>query len=327
MTDTGNRPICDYEGSAYRTEFWGEGRAYEDAAERAALERLLPATGARLIDIGGGYGRLMPLYSGYDEVIIFDYALTQLRQAQELWGEEADGGQPRRLYVAGDFYNLPFAPAAFDTVVMIRTLHHATDASSVLRGVSRILAPQGSFVLEFANKRNLKAILRYLAGRQRWSPFDRAPVEFVALNFDFHPAWIEERLHEVGLSVRKRRAVSTFRLGILKRSLPTSLLVALDRALQPAGGRFPLSPSVFLRCEAGGDRSGQVRANPFRCTACGASPLEERRDSLSCAACGASYPIEDGIYTFKAGHGEAAKASDGHRRRGKTPREDGDDAR
>ncbi|MFW6136134.1 MAG: class I SAM-dependent methyltransferase, partial [Chloroflexota bacterium] len=155
MREKNERPICDYEGSAYRTEFWGEGREYEDAAERAALRRMLPPTGQRLIDIGGGYGRLVPLYGGYDEVVIFDYALSQLRQAQALWGEGGAAAQPRIRYVAGDFYHLPFAAGAFDTVTMVRTLHHAADAPSVLRGTAGILAPHGTLVLEFANKRNL----------------------------------------------------------------------------------------------------------------------------------------------------------------------------
>ena len=91
------RPVCDYEGSAYRTEFWGQGREYEDAAERVALRRLLPPTGRRLIDIGGGYGRLFPLYAGYDEVVLFDYALSQLQQGRELWGDAEPGGKP--LYI------------------------------------------------------------------------------------------------------------------------------------------------------------------------------------------------------------------------------------
>jgi len=78
MITHGHRPVCDYEGSAYRTEFWGQGRDYEHAAERVALKQLLPRTGHRLIDVGGGYGRLVPLYNGYDEVVIFDYAISQL---------------------------------------------------------------------------------------------------------------------------------------------------------------------------------------------------------------------------------------------------------
>ncbi len=41
-------PICDYEGSNYRTEFWeSKGRNYEDQVERIALRRLLPKHGRR----------------------------------------------------------------------------------------------------------------------------------------------------------------------------------------------------------------------------------------------------------------------------------------
>ena len=252
MRENRGRRICDYEGSAYRTEFWGAGREYEDRVERAALERMLPPRGRRLIDIGGGYGRLMPMYSGYDEVVIFDYARSQLRQGQELWGDQGPGGGPRIRYVAGDFYRLPFAASSFDTVIVVRTLHHATDAPRVLRGIAEILAPGGTLVLEFANKRNLKAMVRYGVGRQEWSPWAREPVEFVELNFDFHPAWVEEQLNRVGLAVEARRAVSTFRVGLLKRTVPTGVLVGLDRLWQPLGGVVPVSPSVFLRCRAEG---------------------------------------------------------------------------
>ncbi|MFO7741337.1 MAG: class I SAM-dependent methyltransferase [Anaerolineae bacterium] len=141
---------------------------------------------------------------------------------------------------------------AFDTVTIVRTLHHAADVPRVLRGTAEILAPGGTLVLEFANKRNLKAMMRYAVGRQAWSPWDRKPVEFVELNFDFHPAWVEEELRKVGLVVKERRAVSTLRLGVLKRAVPTRVLVGLDRACQRVGGVVPVSPSVFVRCEAEG---------------------------------------------------------------------------
>lgn len=294
------RPICDYEGSAYRTEFWGTGREYEDAAERVALRHLLPSTGRRLVEIGGGYGRLADLYSGYDEVVIFDYALSQLRQGQELWGDAGPGGRPRYIYVAGDFYKLPFAPGTFDTVTVVRTIHHAADAPGVLRGVARILAPAGTFVFEFANKRNLKAIARYLLRRQDWSPFDREPVEFVKLNFDFHPAWMQERLAEVGLQVREARTVSHFRVGFLKRVVPAGLLVALERLLQPTGALCQLTPSVFLRCTAGEGGSTAPPGAFFRCTVCGSTMLVAEGEALSCTDCGARFAVRDGIYDFKA---------------------------
>ena len=294
------RPVCDYEGSAYRTEFWGQGREYEDTVERVALRHLLPPIGRRLIEIGAGYGRLADLYSGYDEVVFFDYALSQLRQAHELWGDVAPGGRPRYVYVAGDFYNLPFASGLFDTVTTVRTIHHAADAPAVLQGVARILAPGGTFVLEFANKRNVKAVLRYLVRRQDWSPFDREPIEFVKLNFDFHPAWMKERLAEVGLQVRELRTVSHFRLGVLKRLVPTGLLVSLDRLFQPTGALWQLTPSVFARCETRADKPAAPSGAFFRCTICGSTMLEDEGDALYCIDCGARFAVRDGVYDFKA---------------------------
>jgi len=300
MTTRATRPICDYEGSAYRTEFWGQGREYEDAVERAALRHLLPPSGRRLVEIGAGYGRLADLYGGYDEVVFFDYALSQLEQARGLWGNAGPGGRPRYVYVAGDFYNFPFASGLFDAVTAIRTIHHAADAPAVLRGVSQILAPGGALVLEFANKRHLKAILRHLARRQDWSPFDRAPVEFVKLNFDFHPAWMREQLADVGLPVQKLRTVSHFRMGLLKRLAPTGLLVALDQLCQPTGALWQLTPSVFVRCAARADKLPAPPNAFFRCTVCGSTMLEDEGNTLHCMDCGARFAVRGGIYDLKA---------------------------
>jgi SAM-dependent methyltransferase len=300
--------ICNYEGSAYRTEFWGQGREYEDAAERVALRRMLPPRGRRLIDIGGGYGRLTSLYGGYDQVVLFDYAVSQLQQAQALWGERGKDGHPVYTYVAGDYYRLPFAPAVFDTVVMVRALHHAANPGSVLEGLSDILLPGGTLLLEFANKRNLKAIMRYLTRRQSWSPFDREPFEFVPLNFDFHPTWIQDHLVHAGFSVHRTRAVSSFRVPFLKRLLPTSLLVALDRLCQPLGGVFPLSPSVFVRCTAHHSHVSPHAGGLLRCTMCGSVDLIDTPSAVLCAGCGARYEKHDGVYDLRAREVESGDA-------------------
>ncbi|MGD2163968.1 MAG: methyltransferase domain-containing protein [Anaerolineae bacterium] len=319
MTQEPDRQICNYEGSAYRSEFWGEGRDYEDAAERVALSRMLPSTGKRLIDIGGGYGRLVPLYEGYRQVVIFDYALSQLREAQELWGSSGPNATPQYTYVAGDYYHLPFTQASFDTVVLVRALHHAADAPAVLHGASRLLAPGGSFVLEFANKRNLKAVVRYLIGRQDWSPFSPEPVEFAPLNFDFHPAWIAEILTREGLRIRETRAVSSLRLGLFKRLLPLRLLLTLDRLCQPSGELLPLSPSIFVRSEAVTTAPPPLEDTAFQCPACRSAPLRETNDPLSCPHCGASFPIDNGIHNFKASDTEPGRAPSANDQRSTSP--------
>jgi ubiquinone/menaquinone biosynthesis C-methylase UbiE len=172
MQDMDDGPrICDYEDSAYRTDFWeGQGREYEDLAERIALRHLLPPTGRRLLDIGGGFGRLAEFYAGYDQVVLLDYSRSLLRQAQARLGRS-----DRIVYVAASFYATPFVSGAFDTAMMVRVIHHVVDVPALLAEVARILAGGGTYALEFASKRHLKAILRYALGRQRWSPFDPDP--------------------------------------------------------------------------------------------------------------------------------------------------------
>jgi ubiquinone/menaquinone biosynthesis C-methylase UbiE len=196
----------DYEGSKYSTEFWNPAREYEDRAERIAIRAMLPPQGGRLIDIGAGAGRLGDLYLGYDEVILMDYARSTIVEARDRWGHDS-----RFKFVAADVYALPFVDGVFDSVVMIRVIHHIVDVPRALGNIRAALKPGGQFVFEFANKRNLKAIVRYILRKQKWSPFDRLPIEFVELNFDFHPAWMKLQLRETGFAIRQTRAVSTFR--------------------------------------------------------------------------------------------------------------------
>jgi len=190
-----SRPLCEYENYDYRGRFWTPERGYEDAVERIALRRLLPPRGGRLVEIGAAFGRLADLYSGYEEVILVDPAKSQLREAQKRLGDDH-----RYRYVVGDIYRLPLCDGAVDLAVTVRVLHHLTDVPAAFQEVSRILRhPQGRYVLEYANKRNLKEILRFLVGRSERRPFSVEPVEYVPLHFVFHPSYIEGALAEAGL--------------------------------------------------------------------------------------------------------------------------------
>jgi ubiquinone/menaquinone biosynthesis C-methylase UbiE len=164
-------PICDYEGSDYRERFWaGQERDYEDRVERIALQRLLPAKGATLIEIGAGFGRLAEEYKGYDQVVLFDYSSSLLREAQSHLGSD-----PRFIYVVGNWYRMPFVSGLFDALAQIRTLHHAADVPALFQQLQRIARFNSVYILEFANKQNMKAILRFLIRRQSWSPFSPGP--------------------------------------------------------------------------------------------------------------------------------------------------------
>ena len=82
-------PVIDYENSEYQSKFWEQGqRTYEDRVEAIALKRLLPPTGGRrLLELGAGAGRNTLRYQNYQEIVLVDYSLTQLKEAAGRLGE------------------------------------------------------------------------------------------------------------------------------------------------------------------------------------------------------------------------------------------------
>ena len=286
--------ICDYEGSNYRTEFWeGRGRDYEDRVERIALHRLLHGGGRRLLEVGAGFGRLSDEFAAFDQVVLLDYSFSQLQYAQEHHGRSS-----HFVYVAADAYRLPFRAGVFDAVTMIRVIHHMSNVQRVLDQVSRVMIKDGVFILEHANKRHLKAMARYALKKQSWNPHAHEPVEFVELNYDFHPQYISDALKDAGFRVERRVPVSFFRVNTLKRNVNTQLLASMDGLLQTTGAL--VSPSVFLRArrvEAGPMQIGAPSI--YACPECGGDLLHQG-DEMVCPNDLNRYAIRDGIYDFKA---------------------------
>jgi ubiquinone/menaquinone biosynthesis C-methylase UbiE len=288
-------PVCDYEGSDYQTRFWEKGeRLYEDRSEAIALSRLLPRSGRLLLEVGAGAGRNTSRYQGFERIVLLDYSRTQLQQAQAHLGRS-----PRYIYVAADVYRLPFVSGLFDAATMIRVLHHMADAPLALSQVRQTLQSGSTFILEYANKQNIKAMLRYVLRRQKWNPFDLQPVEFATLNFDFHPLAVRNWLQASGFSIRRQLTVSHFRIGLFKRVLPLSLLVWMDSLAQLTGDWWQFSPSVFVNAQAVGDTPPALAGAFFRCPTCGSAALDPLPEALSCSSCGHLWPVLDDIYQFR----------------------------
>lgn len=292
-------PVCNYEGSDYQQSFWEQGgREYEDRAEAIALKRMLPKNGKLMLELGAGAGRNTPRYAGFERIVLLDYSTTQLIQAQERLG-----CSEKYIYVAADIYRLPFRDRQFDAATMIRALHHMADAPKALKQIRNVLRSNAVFILEFANKLNLKSILRYVMGRQKWNPFSLEPVEFVKLNFDFHPKAIRKWLGELGFSIEKTLTVSHFRLGLLKRIVPARLLAALDGLFQPTGEFWQFTPSVFVKARikdtVHDDEISLSVIDLFKCPDCEGEKLEEMSDHLHCPICESNWAVLDGIYDFR----------------------------
>jgi SAM-dependent methyltransferase len=235
-------------------------------------------------------------------VILLDFSKSLLRQAQERLG-----GEGRYTYVAANVYQMPLVDDLVDAAAMVRVIHHLADVPGALRQLYRVIRPQGVFLLEFASKLHLKSLLRYAVRRQSWSPLTLEPVEFASLNFDFHPQWVKAKLAACGFEIDRIRTVSRFRIPLLKRIVPASLLARLDGALQWLGDLWQLTPSVFVRARHNGTAAPHATnlddgdpAAILRCPRCETSHWQHEPTALRCLKCDARWAIDDGIYDLRA---------------------------
>jgi SAM-dependent methyltransferase len=207
---------------------------------------------------------------------------------------------PRFLFVAADLYNLPLADSALDTVVTVRVLHHVADIPRAFTEIGRVVRPQGTYLTDFANKRHIKAVLRYALTRREPNPFALEPYEFVKLNFDFHPRYIADELRKNNFVIGDRRAVSMFRVAFLKRIVPANILAGIDGLLQHPTSSFQLSPSIFIRAPSTKPGAPALNSALWRCPVCGSTEVAESASALACRVCARVYPIVDGIIDFKS---------------------------
>lgn len=99
--------------------------------------RLLPAPGARVLDIGCGDGRHIAVAASRGcRAVGLDYDVGELRRARE---RVASGVE----FVAADASRLPFRTAAFDAVICTETLEHLPDDRGAVREIARVLRPGG----------------------------------------------------------------------------------------------------------------------------------------------------------------------------------------
>jgi ubiquinone/menaquinone biosynthesis C-methylase UbiE len=117
-------------------------------------------TGQRILDVAGGNGWLASLYRGDHAVIALDIADANLRRMQAL-------GLDARKHNLD--HALPFADAAFDTVVCSEILEHVFRPDLVLREAMRVLRPGGRVIVTVPNLHCLRNRLDMLLGKR--TPF------------------------------------------------------------------------------------------------------------------------------------------------------------
>ncbi|MEY2472359.1 MAG: hypothetical protein QOK28_1688 [Actinomycetota bacterium] len=105
----------------------------------AALERCLPTTASRVLEVGCGEGRqLTAIGSHFPDADLVGLDLPDV-ELMEAWG-----GVPSSM-VQASALTLPFADNSFDLVMAIEVLEHVPDPEQAMREIARVAS--GSVVL------------------------------------------------------------------------------------------------------------------------------------------------------------------------------------
>ena len=120
-----------------------------------SLEMMLEAgdfpIDGRLLDVGGGTGRVALALRGHaKQIIVADSSFRMLKFAASKPGLQAAAAFSERL---------PFPKEFFERVIMVDALHHVVDQNTTAHELIRVLKPGGRIIIEEPDFRTISAKL------------------------------------------------------------------------------------------------------------------------------------------------------------------------
>lgn len=233
--------------------YW-KGREYEHEAEVIAIKSFLEKIPKikKVLDIGAGYGRLIPTYLyRADKIIVVDPSSKFLNMAKERFP------LTKILFIKSNLENLhkKIRKNSVDLIILVRVLHHLKDPNLALKNINLILKKNGFLILEFANKRHFKSLVKeFLRGNFTFL-MDIFPKELgnqkskaaKALPFkNYHPDLIKHMLKKNNFKLLQTRSVSNIRSVFIKKILPKEFLLFLEKNLQTILAPITFGPSIFI---------------------------------------------------------------------------------
>lgn len=303
--------LANYDKYSYDYKTYWHGREYEHESEVIALQKMFQnVQGKRIIDIGGSYGRLLDIYySHFDTIIIVDYSFQTLKR----YHQEITEKYPKVTLVAANAYKLPFKDGTFDGGIMFRTIHHIQNISGLFKELNRIFVNGSTFILEFANKFHIKAVIKWLL-KLDFKKFDLSPyqqehresaigskTETIFLNFS--PRYIGLNLEENNFKTVKSQSVSFLRVPYLKRRFSTRTLIFIEKLLQKSPiNHLKITPSIIYKSVNIDREQKQLADKSFEdilaCPECKGS-LSISGESANCTSCQQTFYSKNNIWDFR----------------------------
>lgn len=234
--------------------YW-KGRDYEHSSEFLAIRKLLlkiPKVD-RSIEIGAGFGRLLPSYQfRVKKIVLSDPSAQLISKARNKYKNNK-----KVEFLQSTLENLKNKKKgkSFDLAIMVRVLHHIDDIDSAFENIAALLKEKGYFILEFPNKNNLKASLKKIMKGDLTYPLRIFPIDIRSKKhirnktlpfINYHPDQVLEKLKTAGFEIIETRSVSNIRSTFMKRFFPISFLLDLEKILQIPLSKFSFGPSFFV---------------------------------------------------------------------------------
>jgi SAM-dependent methyltransferase len=225
------------------------GRQYEHLSEEVAIKRLLKNRHFKnAVDVGGGYGRLSVFLENYaDHVTLAEPSQQQLDIAADYL---KDHPEIKRKLSQAD--NLAFEDSTVDLLTMIRVMHHLPDPLAEFKEISRILTSGGYAIIEVANYAHMRNRIKHLVKGKRLptepvdirSDHNKREDEVAFVNHN--PKTVINQLRQVNLNTEAVLSVSNLRSPGLKKVMPKSAMLNLEKVMQRPLAPFYFGPSIFL---------------------------------------------------------------------------------
>lgn len=138
-------PLLDHFGliAPYYDRIFQGGRFVRQSLDQL-VSFVAPKPSHRLLDIGGGTGRIAQHFCGrVAQVCILDPSSGMLRVSSR-----KDLCMRTLCPTQGESEELPFADGAFDRIIMVDAFHHLRDQELAAREMVRVLAPGGRLVIQ-----------------------------------------------------------------------------------------------------------------------------------------------------------------------------------
>lgn len=114
----------------------------------AAFRRLAPRSGERLLEIGFGNGKLLPMLQAQAPGLSYvglDISETMVREATRFNSISVEAGQAE--FVLGACERMPFEDKSFDRAVTVNTIYFWPAPATCLAELRRVLRPGGSLLV------------------------------------------------------------------------------------------------------------------------------------------------------------------------------------